>query len=178
MKEEILSTENIFDGRIVHLKVHDVRLPDGSTSKREIIYHQGAVAVVAIDDDNYILLVKQYRIGAGQVLYEIPAGILEPNENPEEAIIREMREETQYRPHSIEPIGGIYMTPGYTTEYIYLFYAQGYVHDPLDQDADEFVESIRIKFDEALKMIDNGEIVEAKTITALLKVERLRRNRT
>lgn len=175
MEEKILSTENIFDGRIVHLKVHDVRLPDGSTSKREIIHHQGAVAIVAIDEEDYVLLVKQYRIGAGQVLYEIPAGVLEPNEIPEEAIIREMREETQYRPYKVERMGGIYMTPGYTTEYIHLFYAEGYTHDPLEQDADEFVECIRVKFDDALTMIDTDEIIEAKTITALLKVDRLRR---
>jgi ADP-ribose pyrophosphatase len=174
MKEEIISTESIFDGRIVHLKVHEVRLPDGNTSKREVIYHQGAAAIVAIDDNDHLLLVQQYRIGAKQVLYEIPAGVLEPDEDPKEAIIRELREETGYRPSQIQSLGGLFLTPGYNTEYIHLYYAEGYTYDPLEQDEDEFVKPVRIPFSQALEMIDNGEINEAKTIAGLLRVARLR----
>lgn len=174
MNEEIISTEDIFDGRIVHLKVHDVRLPNGQLTKREVIYHQGAVAIVAIDTDDYVLLVKQYRSGAKKVIYEIPAGVLEPNEDPEAAIIRELREETGYRPEKLQTLGGLYLTPGYNTEYIHLYYAEGYAHDPLEQDEDEFVELVRMPFSEALDMIDTGEINEAKTIAGLLRVARLR----
>lgn len=172
MKEEILSTQDIFDGRLIHLKVHTVKLPDGKESIREIIYHQGAVAIVAVDDEQQVLLVKQFRLGAGQVTYEIPAGLLEPGEDPQSAIVRELREETGYRPLNIESMGGIYLAPGYSTEYIHLYYASGYKYAPLEQDEDEFVEAIRIPFTQALSMIDKGEIIEAKSIVALLKVAR------
>lgn len=172
MKEEILSTETIFDGRIVHLKVHTVRLPDGNKSKREIIYHQGAVAIVAVDNQQQVLLVKQFRLGIGDVTYEIPAGLLEPDEDPLNAISRELREETGYRPLNIEAMGGVYVAPGYTTEYIHLFYADSYEYAPLEQDEDEFVEAIRIPLYNALTMIDEGLIVEGKSVVGLLKIAR------
>lgn len=172
MKEEILSTKIIFDGRIIHLRVHQVRLPDGNETIRELIEHQGAVAIVAIDNEGYVLLVKQYRIGAGQALYEVPAGLLELGEEPETAVIRELREETGYRPIGLESLGGIYLAPGYSTEYIHLFIAKGYESAPLQQDSDEFVQSLRIPIPEALEMIDKGEIIEAKSIAALLKAAR------
>jgi ADP-ribose diphosphatase len=172
MKEDILSTETIFDGRIVHLRVHTVRLPDGRQSKRELIYHQGAVAIVAVDETQHVLLVKQYRIGVGRDIYEIPAGLLEENENPQDAISRELREETGYRPLNLESLGGIYVTPAYNTEYIHLFYASNYEDAPLEQDVDEFVEALRIPLPEALTMIERGEINDAKSVVALLKVAR------
>lgn len=173
MREEILSTETIFDGRIVHLRVHTVRLPDGSDGKRELIHHQGAVAVVAVDDDGYVLLVRQFRIGADRVMTEIPAGLLEPGEDPRATAERELREETGYRPLNLDAIGGIYVAPGYTSEYIHLFFAQGYEPDPLTQDEDEFVETVRVPLHEAVQMVEHGEIVEAKSVIALMKVARL-----
>ena len=172
MREDILSTENIFDGRIVHLKVHTVRLPDGSEGQRELIHHQGAAAVVAVDDERHVLLVKQFRLGADSHTIEIPAGILEPDEDPLRAVARELREETGYRPLHIEPLGGLYVAPGYTTEYIHLYYAAGYEKAPLEQDSDEFVEALRVPLREAITMVERGEIVEAKSIVALLKVAR------
>lgn len=172
MHEEILSTETIFDGRIVHLRVHTVRLPDGQESKRELIHHQGAVAIVAVDDEQHILLVKQFRLGADKVTTEIPAGILEPHEDPLETVARELREETGYRPLNIESLGGMYVAPGYTTEYIHLYYANGYEKAPLNQDADEFVEPLRIPLTEAITMVERGEIIEGKSIVAILKVAR------
>ncbi|MEO1289333.1 MAG: NUDIX hydrolase, partial [Chloroflexota bacterium] len=115
MKEKIQSTQAIFDGRIVHLKVHDVLLPNGQSSKREIIYHQGAAGIVALDDDNNILLVRQYRLAAGQISLEIPAGLLEPDENPQATASRELQEETGYRPLEITPLGGLYVAPAGAT---------------------------------------------------------------
>jgi ADP-ribose pyrophosphatase len=172
MREDIIATETIFDGRIVHLRVHDVRLPDGTRSKRELIHHQGAVGVVALDAEGYVLLVRQYRIGAEQVMIEIPAGLLEPDEDPLQTAVRELREETGYRPLVLEALGGIYVAPGYTSEYIHLFFAQGYEHDPLTQDEDEFVETLRVPLRQALEMVERGEIFEAKSVIALLKVAR------
>lgn len=170
--ETIQSTQVIFDGRIVHLKVHDVSLPDGSLSKRELIYHQGASAIVILDDENTVLMVRQYRIGAGKMSLEIPAGLLERDEDPEATAIRESREETGYRPQSVEKLGGVYAAPGYTTEYIHLYLARGYTHDPLPQDADEIIELVKLPLIEALAQIETGEIFEAKTIVALLRVAR------
>ena len=174
MKEEILSTETIFDGRIVHLQVQTVRLPDDSETKREVVKHRGAVAVVAVDDEDMILLVKQYRIAIQQVTIEIPAGILEPNESPVDAAIREMQEETGYRPLNMQEIGGLHVAPGYTSEYIHLYYADGYEYEPLQQDGDEFVEHIRIPFTEAQAMVTDGRIHEGKSLVGILKVAQMR----
>lgn len=173
MQEDILSTQHIFKGRVVTLDVHTVRLPDGSESKREVITHPGAVAVVAVDDKFNVLLVKQYRSGASKVTVEIPAGLLEPGEDPEQAAIRELREETGFRPTTLQYFGGVYVAPGYSTEYIHLYYTTGYEPAPLTQDADEFVEPLRIPLQEALQMIEHGEIVEAKSVVALLRIARL-----
>jgi ADP-ribose pyrophosphatase len=174
-KEEILSTETIFDGRIIHLKRYKVRLANGEEGIREIIVHQGAVAIVAVDDKQQLLMVKQFRTGSQSILYEVPAGLIEEGEAAEAAAIREMREETRYRPLQIESIGGIYLSPAYNTEFVQLFFVKAYESDPepLDNDGDEFVEVVRIPFSEALAMIDRGEIVNATTVTALLKAARL-----
>jgi len=172
MREEILSTEAIFRGRVVNLDVHTVRLPDGEESKREVIRHSGAVGVIAVDAEQHVLLVRQFRIGANRTMIEIPAGLLEVGEDPEVAAIRELREETGYRPTGLEAIGGTHAAPGYTTEYIHLYHATGYEPAPLEQDADEFVESMRIPFSEALDLIDAGEITEAKSVVGLLRVAR------
>lgn len=173
MEEKIQSTQTIFDGRIVHLKVHDVTLPDGNASKREVIYHQGAAGIVALDDDQNVLLVRQYRIAIRRQSLEIPAGLLEPDEDARATAIREIQEETGYRPLTVKPLGGLYVAPGYTTEYIHLYYAQGYIHDPLPQDDDEFVEVVTMPVVDALQKVETGEIFEAKTIVALLRVARI-----
>ena len=172
MHETILHTEEIYNGRVVHLSVLDVQLPDGKTSKRELIKHSGAVAIVALDTQQNILLVRQYRIAAGRVLSEIPAGTLEPNEDPEVCAIRELQEETGHRPGKLEPIGGIFVAPGYTTEFIHLFIATDLHESKLSHDDDEFIEVDRVPLTEALAMIERGEIIDAKTVTGLYRVAR------
>lgn len=173
MHEEKLKTQDIYNGRIIHLQVHEVRLPDGNTAKRETLHHQGAVAVIALDAAQHILLVKQYRIGAEMVTLELPAGLRETDEDPAATALRELREETGYTAQHIKAIGGIYTVPGYSNEYVHLYYATQLQHDPLPQDADEFVEVARMPFTQALQMIDTGEINEAKTVVGLLRVARL-----
>lgn len=172
MEEKITHTQDIFKGRVVNLKVHDVDLPDGLQSKREIIYHQGAVAIVALDEQQNVLLVKQFRLAAGQVTLEIPAGLLEANEDPIEAVGRELQEETGYRPLNVQSMGGVYVAPGYTTEYIHLYYTTAYEYAPLAQDDDEFVEAVKMPLKQALEHIETGDIIEAKTIVGLLRVAR------
>jgi ADP-ribose pyrophosphatase len=172
MQETIVDTQDIFDGRVVHLLLHKVRLPDGEYSKREVVEHPGAVAIVALDDQQNVLMVRQFRLPAGKILYEIPAGTLEDDEAPEVCASREMREETGYKPANLESLGGFYTAPGYTTEFIHLFYATGLSEARLEQDVDEFIELERMPFSKALEMIEQGEIVDGKTILGLLKVAR------
>lgn len=172
MQEEIVHTEEIYRGQLVQLAVHTVRLPNGRLTQRERITHPGAVGVLAIDDQQRILLVRQFRSGVQRVLYEIPAGLLEDGEAPQATAERELREETGYRPLQLEAMGGIYVAPGYTSEYIHLFLARGYEAAPLEQDSDEFVEALQVPFVEALAMVERGDIVEAKSVVALLTAAR------
>jgi ADP-ribose pyrophosphatase len=172
MREKITHTESIYNGRVVKLVVHDVELPDGKPSKRELVKHPGAVAVVALDADQNVLLVRQYRIAADQILLEIPAGTLNPGEDPQVCAERELQEETGYRPGSIEKIGGIYVAPGYTTEFIHLYLATDLTDSKLAQDEDEFIEAERVPLTEALRYIESGQIIDGKSISALLLVAR------
>ena len=172
VREKITHTESIYNGRVVKLVVHDVELPDGKPSKRELIQHPGAVAVVALDAEQNVLMVRQYRIAADQILLEIPAGTLNPGEDPEVCAVRELQEETGYRPGQIEKIGGIFVAPGYTTEFIHLYLASDLAASKLAQDDDEFLEVDRLPLAEALKLIEQGQIIDGKSISALLLVAR------
>ncbi|MEO0565325.1 MAG: NUDIX hydrolase [Chloroflexota bacterium] len=166
LEEKITSTEPIFDGRVVKLDVHTVTLPDGNEGIREMIDHPGAVAIVALDTEDNILLIRQFRLGAGQVMIELPAGTLEPGESNtlEDAAIRELREETGFRPQKIERVGGWYVAPGYSTEYIHLFLARDLIPDGIEGDEDEFIEQLRIPFSEAVEMVHRGEIFNTTAI--------------
>lgn len=172
MKETIIQTEDIFDGRIVHLKVHDVKLPDGNVSKREVVHHKGAVAVVATSSQNEVLLVRQFRLPIDKVMWEIPAGTLELDETPETCAIRELQEETGYRPLDLVDIGGIHPAPGYTTEFIHIYWSKKQVKSALPMDIDEFVEAEWKPISGALEMIANGDITDSKTIVGILRVAR------
>lgn len=174
MNEKVLHTQSIYEGQVVKLALLDVELSDGTRAKRELVKHPGAVAIIALDADNHVLLVRQFRIAAGKVLREIPAGTLEPGEAPLNSAERELQEETGYRPGKIEPIGGLYVAPGYTTEYIHLFLATDLRESRLQGDADEFIEVDRIPLTEAVAMIERGEIIDAKSITGLLRVARMK----
>lgn len=172
MEERVISERAIYHGRIVNLAVKQVELANGQPAEREIITHPGAVAIVALDAEQNILLVRQFRLAAGHIMLEIPAGTLEAGEPPLDCAVRELREETGYRPQAIEPLGGLYVAPGYTTEFIHLFLVRGVEYDPLEQDADEAVEVVRMTFDEALARIEDGTIADGKTIAGLLRVAR------
>jgi ADP-ribose pyrophosphatase len=172
MRETIVRTDEIYSGRVVNLVVHEVKLPNGGYGRRELVRHPGAVAVVALDDERNVLLVRQYRIAADQVMREIPAGTLDPGEDPEACAIRELQEETAYKPGQIERIGGLFVAPGYTTEFIHLYLATDLQESSLAQDEDEFLEVDRVPLEEALAMIEREEIIDGKSISALLLVAR------
>jgi ADP-ribose pyrophosphatase len=172
VSEKITRTQSIYEGRVVKLALLDVELQDGSQSKRELVRHPGAVAVVALDEARHVLLVRQFRIAAGKLLLEIPAGTLEPDEAPLTCAERELQEETGYRPGKIEAMGGLFVAPGYTTEYIHLFFATDLSESRLQADADEFIEVERIPLADAVAMIERGEIIDGKSIAGLLRVAR------
>lgn len=164
--EKTIKSKEIFKGRILDLRVDDVQLPDGSFSKREIISHQGAVAVLVIREGK-ISFVKQYRIASQKVLTEIPAGLLELGESPEDGAIRECQEEIGYRPLDLFKLGDFIPTPGYCTEKITLFCATKFEFAPKEMDADEFLKVIEIPIRTAKALFVNGFFSDGKTIGAL-----------
>lgn len=172
MEEKIISTQEIFKGRIVNLVVHEVLLPDGALSKREVIRHPGAVGIVALDAENRVLLVRQFRIAAGSITLEIPAGVLELGEQPEVCARRELQEETGYRPGQLESLGSLYTAPGYTSELIQLYLGTALVENALKGDSDEFLTVERLTIPDALARIETGEILDAKSQIGLLRAAR------
>lgn len=172
MSEVIVATRKIYSGRIVQLDVLEVALPDGQHSKREVIHHPGAAAVVALDAEQNLLLVQQYRIAADRVLIELPAGTLYPEEPPEECAMRELQEETGYKAGTLQALGGFFAAPGYTTEYIHLFLGTDLIESVLPKDADEVIEVVRLPFADALRMIESGEIIDSKSIIGIMRVAR------
>ena len=168
LNETVIGSEEIFKGRIVHLRVDTVRLPDGKESKREIVAHHGAVCLVAVKEDKTILLVRQFRLAAGGVLLEIPAGTLEEGEEPLACAARELEEETGFRAAQIVPLFYAYLAPGYSTELIHAFLATGLTTTQTHFDEDENLELIALPVAEIERRLLAGEFQDAKTIAALL----------
>ena len=168
LNETVLRSETIYDGKIVHLKVHQVRLPDGRESKREVVEHSGAVAIVPVLDDGTVLMVRQFRLPAGKVLLEIPAGTLEKGEEPLACAHRELEEETGYRAARMQPLFTAFLAPGYSTERIHAFLATGLTKFHAHTDEDETVETVSFPMADVERMVLAGEIEDAKSISALL----------
>ena len=171
--EETIDTREIYDGRIIHVKEDTVRLPNGKTAGRELVLHGGGVAIVAIDGDGNIIMVRQYRKPYDEVVLEIPAGKLEKGENPFDAGKRELREETGFIPEKYRFIGKCYPSPGYLNEIIHMYLAEGLEFVGQELDAGEFLEVIKIPLEKAVKMVMDNEIVDAKTQVAVLKAYKI-----
>lgn len=169
-KEVILNTEitvkseKIFEGKIINLRVDTVELENQKYTKREIVEHKGASAIVAITDKNELLLVKQYRKAVEDFLYEIPAGLLNIAEEPIECALRELREETGYEAKKINKIIEFYTSPGFCNEKVHLFKAEELTFVATDFDEDECVETFAVTKEEAKKMIETGRIMDSKTL--------------
>lgn len=172
--EPTLSTQRIYEGRIINLRVDTIAMPSGRESKREIVEHKGAVCIVPILDDGRIAMVRQYRKATGGELLEIPAGGLEIGEKPEEAARRELIEECGLETHSITKIFECFLAPGYSTELIYCYLAEHLTATDTNPDEDEIVATELYTLDELLPMIDDGRIRDGKTIAALLALYRRR----
>jgi ADP-ribose pyrophosphatase len=166
--EKTLSTEIIFEGRAVCLRVDTVETIDGRKTTREIVEHAGCIAVVAVDSDDNILLVKQFRKPLEREILEIPAGGIDTGEDTETAVIREMQEETGLRPQKLERLCGFYSSPGFCTEYLTLYLATGLVAGRLYAEDTGGIEVIRVPVTQIPELLVSGKIEDAKTIAGLL----------
>ena len=167
-EEKILSSRTIFDGRAVKLRVDTVQTPDGRETTREIVEHEEVVAIVAIDADDNALLVKQFRHPAEKELLEIPAGGIDGDEDPADAVRREMQEETGYLPEKVEKLGGFYSAPGFCTEYLHLYLATDLTPSQLHAEDTDSITLIRVPIAEIPGLITSGSICDAKSIAGLL----------
>ena len=173
LTEKTLSSEKIFDGKILHIRRDAVLLPNGRQAFREVADHPGGVCVLALDSQRQVLLVSQYRYPYGQVLRELPAGKLEYGEDPDEAARRELREETGAAAGSFQSLGELYPSPGYCGEIIHMYLAQDLRFGDTDLDEDEFLNLERLPFSQLVEQVLSGEIKDAKTIAAALKAKLL-----
>mgnify|MGYP000677194086 FL=1 len=174
--ERTIKSEKVYSGKILSVKLSTVELPDQKYSKREIVLHDNAVAVVAIHDDK-ILLVKQYRISVDKIIYEVPAGMIEHDENPKDAALRELEEETGYRAKNIEYLTEFYSTPGFCTEKLSIFYAKDLEFVGQNLDEGENLEVVEMTLEEAMSMIESGEIMDGKTISSILFYDKFSRGK-
>jgi ADP-ribose pyrophosphatase len=164
---ELLSSERVFDGRIIKVFLEDVRLPDGREAHWERVAHPGAVGIVPFVDDENILLVRQYRHPVRGVLLEIPAGKLEPGEPPGVTAQRELGEEVGMKAGELFKIAEFYNSPGYSDEYFHLYLAKSLTEERRQAEPDEFLEVEPVRLSAALDMVSTGDIKDAKSIIGL-----------
>ena len=176
-RKALVRTRLVHDGRVVHLSVDTVRFPDGSQGELELVRHRGAAAVLPLFGDEGrpdpdILLVRQYRYAAGGAIWEVPAGIAEPGEPWDQCARRELEEETGFRAGRLVRLTTIHTTPGFANEQIRLYAAYDLVPGRAGRDPDEFLEPARLPLSRAMKMVESGEIADAKSLVALLYAAR------
>lgn len=168
-KEETLSQERCYEGIIVNVRRDRARLMDGRVTNREVVEHRGGVAVFAMDSQQRVALVRQYRYPMGEETLELPAGKLEKGEEPRDSALRELAEETGLVPQTLESMGCSYSSPGILSERIYLYFAKDLTQGPPRPDDGEFVETVWVPYPELLEMVRRGEIQDGKTLAGILK---------
>ncbi len=174
LSEKKISSEEIFDGIILHVFRDTVMLSNGNTTIREVIRHIGAVCVIPVTDDNQVIVERQYRYPLGRVILEIPAGKLDaPDENRLSAIQRELREETGYTADKWTEIGDFHPAPAYSDEYITMYLARGLHKGEQDLDADEFLDVCTVPLKDLVDEVMSGKISDAKTQVCILKAARI-----
>lgn len=166
LTEKTVSSQTIYSGRIINVELHDVLLPNGKNAKREIVRHSEAVAVLAVDEDNNVYLVEQFRKPIDSPILEIPAGHVEKGEDPKETAIRELQEEIGMSAGKMTLINKYYTSPGFTDELIYFFLAENLTESRLSADDDEFINVKKIPFDRFLQMVKDNTVTDVKAILA------------
>ena len=166
--DRTINSKKVYEGNIINVKVDEVLLKTGVKAEREVVEHKPAVAIVPVDSENNVLLVRQYRHPAKVDLLEVPAGIIEPEEEPEVAALRELQEEVGYTSRDLRLIFGFWTSPGFTDEYIYGFIARDLVPKTLPQDYDEDISVEKIPISRLQKLIRLGEIQDSKSIALLM----------
>lgn len=168
MQEKKIESRLIYNGKVLDLKLDTVELPNGKEANREVVVHPGAVTIAALTQNNEILLIRQFRYPAGEILWELPAGKLERGEDPLACAKRELSEETGYAASEWMSLSTFFTTPGFSDEIMYLYLAKGLYNERLEADDDEFIELHQIPYNEAVNLINRGEIKDAKTIIGIL----------
>ncbi|MEZ0536067.1 NUDIX domain-containing protein [Caldicellulosiruptoraceae bacterium PP1] len=172
LEEKTINEKLIYESSFLSFKVEDVLLPNGSTSKRAIVVHPGASVIVPIDENQNVIMVKQFRKPLNKVILELPAGKLDDGEDPLNCAKRELEEETGYTSEQLIKLTEIYTTPGFSNEVIHVFLASNLKEGNTNTDVDEFVEVIKLPLKKVVEMVMNGEIKDAKTIIGLLLAEK------
>ncbi|APC83713.1 NUDIX hydrolase [Clostridium botulinum] len=167
--EKTLEEQEIYKGKIINVVKQKVKLPNGKESFREIVKHPGAVAILAYKDKDTVLLIKQFRKAIDKDIFEIPAGKIEKEEEIESSALRELEEETGYKAKNMEYLGKIVTSPGFSDEYIYIYKALNlYKGKEGMEDEDEFIDLMEISIDKLKEYIKNGEVIDGKTISAVM----------
>ncbi len=171
LKGQLIDEKTLYSGKIFDVKQAKVELPDGRLGIYDIVKSPDACAVVALDDNNNVIMVKQYRPSAEKIMLEIPAGKIDEGEDPAKCALRELSEETGYRAQEIEKLFSIHVSPGFCTEIIHIFKAAKLTLGDTDFDDDEYIQMVKIPLEKTYDMIKNGEIEDAKTISGLLAMK-------
>lgn len=173
--ENTISSEIVFEGRIINVRVDKIRTQDGGESLREVVEHPGGVAIAAMTREGQMVLVKQFRKPIEGVILEVPAGKIEKGEDPENTAVRELQEETGYKASKIKHLYTFYSSPGFSAEKIFLYLAEDIIPGEASPDENEHVETVTYDLDTLATMIENGEIIDGKTIVAIQAIrEKLR----
>lgn len=170
---EAWSRQTVFQGKVLDVGLEKHLMPDGRSVTFEIIRHPGGAAVLPLFEDGRVLLIRQFRPAVGRMIYEIPAGRLEPGEPARDCAARELTEEVGYVAAELVPLGGCWSTVGFCDEYIHLFLARGLSERPRCLEPDEFIELCPLSLDEALRLVASGEVDDSKTQLALLRYQLL-----
>ncbi len=166
--EKQISTRQVYDGSAISLRIDGVRKPNGKTTTRDVVEHADCIVAVPVDEDNNVLLVRQYRYPVDSYLLEAPAGGVEPGEDILDCVRRELQEEIGYEPRTIERLGGFYSIPGYGTEYLYAYLARDLKPSRLMAEDTDEIEVVKVPLKDIPALIESGKMCDAKSIAALL----------
>jgi ADP-ribose pyrophosphatase len=173
MSYRVKHTEQVFQGKVFAVRIDQVDKPTGETMRVDVVEHHDAVVLIPVDDEGRIWFIQQYRHPIGKRLLELPAGTLDPGEEPEVCAVRECREEIGMFPGQLTPLGGAFLAPGYSTEYLHFYLAKDLSEAPLTPDRDEDISIECLTWDEATTRIARGEFEDAKSLAGLFLARKM-----